>query len=866
MFLKMTFTVFAALSVSAVMSLTGIAAEEDNSTAAAEINQETNECYGLLTAISDIEEFIKYDEEPVTRADFVQAFISAIGAEGSSGADMSFKDVDAGSDMYGAISAAVGMSLISDSESFRPDDNITINEIYKICVTACGYGLQAETGGGYPEGYVAAAADLRLADGTSGGGSVTGADAYMIIYNTLDADYYEWNGSGYTKGEGNALKAYRGIETVEGIVTSNSTAATGSYEDASIAPELIDGTIGIDYVRYKTQTDYDKFLGYSVRAYISEGEYDTMEAVYVYPKSINEAIELANHDMEYSDGYVRDISQSSPKRYAVNNSAEIIYNGRADYDYKLDQLNDITGTVRLIDNNGDRRYDYVIIDSYYYMSVASFDRAERIIRDSTAPEKQLELDDGVKYSVYSEEESAYTELSEIAQDSILAVKRSADKKVVDIIILGRMLSGNVDSYSEKNVMVDGKSYYLSDYFIENYYTGLRSGKNADFYLGINDEIVVLSYIDNSMEYGYLIRAYMEDNSIDMGVRIFTQQGEIMRYACADEVMLDGNRVSAAKAFETINAKGSRQLIRYGLNEDGRVRYIDTSERSDTYIDDTQPLNEYNNLTRNVFASTYNYRVQIFYPYFNIQNTIIFRVPNDESDEEGYAIGYSFMDGNIADGTVEAYNVGFDGTADALVVYADNDASNINRTNPKIILVESVVEAVDENGDIKQKIYGWENGTFAEHFVSNRVEILKYRNTADIMPGDVIRYTEYNGEITAAVVDFIGSDLAPNIGDNLASCNVASTDCHYQVGSVYSLEGQWALISNTRDENGDFDYDGTSMINVKLPDNIAVFNMRSGTIRTGNINDVKTYLNSGSEASYLVVKQNYGTSNFAIIYE
>lgn len=861
---KMTFTVFAALSAAAVLSLTGLAAEGDDSTAAA-VSPETNEYYGLLTAISDIEEFIAYDEEPVTRADFVQAFISAIGAEERSGADLSFTDVDASSDMYGAISAAVGMSLISDSESFRPDDNITINEIYKICVTACGYGLRAEMTGGYPEGYIAAAADLRLSDGTSGGGSVTGADAYRIIYNTLDADYYEWSSSGYTKGEGNVLKAYRGIEAAEGTVTSNSTAATGSYEDAAMEPEMLEGTIGIDYIRYKTQTDYDKYLGYSVRAYISEGEYDSLEVVYVYPKNTNEEIELASHDMEYSNGYVEDTDRSSSKRYAVNSSAEIIYNGRADYNYRLDQLNDITGTVRLIDNNGDGRYDYVIVDSYYYMSVASFDRAELIIRDSTDSEKQLELDNGVKYSVYSEEEAAYTELSEITQDSILAVKRSTDKKIVDIIILGRILSGSVDSYSEEKVTVDGTSYYLSDHFIENYYTGLRSGKSADFYLGINDEIAAFSYIENSMEYGYLMLAYMEDGGLDMGVRLFTQQGEIVRYACPREVVVDGERMSAAKACEAINAKGTRQLIRYGLNTEGQVRYIDTSERSTTYLDDTQPLDEYNNLTRNVFAASYYYRVSVFYPYFNTQNTLIFRVPNTAEDEDAYAIGYSFADGNIADGTVEAYNVGLDGTADAVVVYADNDDSTINRVSPSIILVEDVYEEVAPDGEVKTKITGWENGTFREHYLRDGIEILKNREPAEIKPGDIVRFTENSNEITAAVVEFIGEQLRPNTGDNLGYFNIRSTDCHYQVGSVYSLEGQWALISNTQGETG-YDFDTENLINVRIPDNIAVYNLTDKTVRTGTRDDIKTYRNSGGEASYILVKQYYGTSNFCVIYE
>ena len=69
--------------------------------------------------------------------------------------------------------------------------------------------------------------------------------------------------------------------------------------------------------------------------------------------------------------------------------------------------------------------------------------------------------------------------------------------------------------------------------------------------------------------------------------------------------------------------------------------------------------------------------------------MIFKVPNNADDTSGYAIGYSFADEKIADGTIEPYNVGLDGTADALVVYADNNDAAINRVSPSIILVEKV---------------------------------------------------------------------------------------------------------------------------------------------------------------------------------
>lgn len=862
MLFKTTVAALTAVSLAAIPAMVTFAAENEEP---AEIETISNEYYGLLAAISGIENFIAYDSEPVTRADFIQSIVSVLGVDDVSGITLSFTDVDSGSELYGALSAAVGLTLISDSDLFRPDDNITINEIYKICVTACGYGISAELNGGYPDGYFSSGIELGITDGISGGSVITGEDAYRIIFNTLEADYLELDSNGYSKGEGNVLMAYRNIEAIDGIVTSNSTAATGSYTDAGIDTEILDGTIGIDYIRYTAKNDYDEYLGYNVKAYVTDGDYDTREVVYIYPKNNNNEAEFKSNSMEYENGYISRTDTSSSKKYNINNSAEVIYNGRADYNYKLDSINDITGTIKIIDNNGDNKYDYVIIDSYYYMKVASFDKEELIIRDKTSSEKEIDLDDDVKYSVYSEEENGYVELSEITGGSVLAVRRSNDNRIVDIIILGRILSGKIDSYSKEEICIDGTNYYFSDYFIENDYSGIKAGKNADFYLGINDEIAALSYIENVMQYGYLMKAYMEDGGEDMSIKVFNEKGEIEKYKCANDLILDGVKTSVTNALENITLSGTRQLIRYGLDKDGNCKYIDTSTKSTTYIDDTKPLNEYNNLTRNVFAASYYYRVSEFYPYFNIQDTIVFKIPNEASEESAYAIGYSFADGNIADGAVEAYNVGLDGTAEAVVVYADNNAANINRVNPKIILVEDVYEDVAPDGEIKIKITGWENGTFGEHYLRDGLEILKYRQPAEIKPGDIVRYTENNDEIVAAIVEFVGEDLSPNVGDNLGYFNIRSTDCHYQVGSVYSFEGAWALISNTQGETG-YDYSTSNLINVKIPGNVAVYNLSNDTIRTGTSDDIKTYRNSGGEASYILVKQYYGTSNFCVIYE
>jgi hypothetical protein len=144
-----------------------------------------SEEYGLVCAISDAEVYMPYSGEYVKRSEFVPAVISALGLESVSGAELTFSDVDRGSDIYNMLSAAVGMSFINNSEIFRPDDAITLNEALKICVTATGHAIDAEYEGGYPVGYAAIANRLGITQGVYANDVLTTREAYKLIYNTF---------------------------------------------------------------------------------------------------------------------------------------------------------------------------------------------------------------------------------------------------------------------------------------------------------------------------------------------------------------------------------------------------------------------------------------------------------------------------------------------------------------------------------------------------------------------------------------------------------------------------------------------------------------------------------------------------------
>ena len=87
------------------------------------------------------------------------------------------------------ISELKGFAGYEDN-TFRPENNITYNELQKIIVSALGYTQYAEMQGGYPDGYLTYSEKYNIMnniDTSDSNAYVTRKDAMQMIYNSLDA-------------------------------------------------------------------------------------------------------------------------------------------------------------------------------------------------------------------------------------------------------------------------------------------------------------------------------------------------------------------------------------------------------------------------------------------------------------------------------------------------------------------------------------------------------------------------------------------------------------------------------------------------------------------------------------------------------
>ncbi|MCL1828588.1 MAG: S-layer homology domain-containing protein [Oscillospiraceae bacterium] len=130
---------------------------------------------------------------PVTRAEFAKMMVSASAFKNSAAAGLSsFSDVRQTHWAAGYIKTAVSAGWFAGyaDGTFRPSDNIKLEEAATALLRMLGYTDSADFGGSYPEPQLSRYRSAGLSEGIGlgRGGTVTRADCVKLFYNLLRAD------------------------------------------------------------------------------------------------------------------------------------------------------------------------------------------------------------------------------------------------------------------------------------------------------------------------------------------------------------------------------------------------------------------------------------------------------------------------------------------------------------------------------------------------------------------------------------------------------------------------------------------------------------------------------------------------------
>ena len=426
---------------------------------------------------------------------------------------------------------------------FESDSAMTYNEAIKIAVKALGEGDIAEKNGGTYDEYLKLAASHNITEGverTQGNGIKKGSFLRMFD-NMLEEKVLvaDWNKNEfkYTPQDDNFLSVYHGIYKGNGKIVANPSAGIMGEEQAG-QNEL---KIGNRRLTNKNK-EYNGYIGRDVIYYYRDNKVGDSELVYLIGKNTNKVTVLTSSEitgfknMQYT--YTPEGTKTE-KTLRITNNANFIYNTKTIYDYTDEMLNPKSGTVTLIDSDGNGTYtneDTIIIDSYKNIVVSGIDSTNAIIYDKYASSKgrddyNINLNRIESYTIKDKHGDEYG-LRELREWDVLAAKIAPDNSYAEITLIDECCGGKVTAISDTNheIEVDGNTYEFSKDFGSNI-SSATVGKDATVYWDLFGKV------------------------------------------CAVRDGISSSAVTSSRNEESKNVERLVILTRFGITEDGTGKYI-----------------------------------------------------------------------------------------------------------------------------------------------------------------------------------------------------------------------------------------------------------------------------------------------------
>ena len=276
-------------------------------------------------------------EGTVTRAEFITIATRLLRIDDASAQqqDTSFSDVQSDYWASGYVKYAEDLGLINGTGDnlFSPENPILLNEVIKVMIHILGYDVPAQEMGGYPQGYTTVAGTLGLYKQISPDGeTLTRSEIAQIIYNAMDIVPLERqygsnivfkNENGKTLYE--LLTEHSDIVKISGIVME--TEFSSLYQSV---PSIEKGYIVIDNVKYKTEVNFNEYLGYYVEGYVQLDDSDDLyEIVKINPVSNrNELTVIDSEDAVITATSIEQVIDGRTERYSLDTDVQYVYNGR----------------------------------------------------------------------------------------------------------------------------------------------------------------------------------------------------------------------------------------------------------------------------------------------------------------------------------------------------------------------------------------------------------------------------------------------------------------------------------------------------------------------------------------------------------
>jgi hypothetical protein len=499
----------------------------------------------------------------------------------------------------------------------------------------------------------------------------------------------------------------------------------------------------------------------------------------------------------------------------IDAAANVIYNGKLLTARAADDFKPKTGSVRLIDSDGNGGYETLIIKDYKNYVVDGVVANDGVIRTMyNGGTFTFTVDDTVSPTVFYKD-GYETDIDSIVKWNVISVlesKNNVGAKLCEVYISETRIDGQITETADEGgrlsaVLDNGISYKTEKELEEREGGNLNKeiGRTYAFYLDIFGDIAAYdSDLASANNYGYLISA-----ALNKGVertakfKLFTLSQKVEVIDAADKIKFDGVPVTHTGAVDKlkIGPPGGTvtdedavkpQLIVYETNSEGKITDFKTAVDKSANLGYAASKNEF------VLSKAYTttgiriYKQMTSKDIYAVgENTVIFDIPSDLSKEKNFKTGRKFGTDESVKAPAYFYDVRGGGVIGVMVIISSASLGS-DYNDPQV--VEKTVQSIDEDGLPVTKIYfsggssaicdaeieydisltaadpGWDDNApdWAEWGYGNV-------RVSDLKEGDIIQYMLKDGKIARIqvllCVDNIGglryhnSDYTPQNANN-----------------------------------------------------------------------------------------------------
>ncbi len=733
--------------------------------------EEAAELLGALNImVGDAESGNFRPADNIRRSEFAKIAVATIGlgdVANSANHQTIFPDVVENHWANGYINTAVAHGLIVGDENgnFRPDDNVSFAEAVTVLVRMVGHEPSAENKGTWPTGHIVVANSIGITKNIPSqvnNSPVIRGIVANLTFNALTVDIMEQTGFGsdikYEVVDKTILEDTLGITKENGQITAN------EYTKLDSENGLAEGRVLMGETIYRVgKTNAKNLLGHQAILYSKEIDAAEPELIVARAdKTKNNILSLSSKNIssvtqpsssskttvKYWEN--KNVSKNTKNAY-ISAGAKLIYNGKST-EYSTSLLKPAFGTVHLLDTNKDSEADIVFVDEYTNYVVEHTSEASHTISDKYG-NASLVLDpdnSNIKFTI-EDKNGQPVEFSSIKEWNILSVTHSKSKDLIRVVVSTDSITGKVTEIGEDTVKIGDNHYEVAS----NYPNTIKINDEGIFYLDMDGKIAAVdSESARSGNYAYLITAAKSENiSNTVEFKLFTKEGETLILNGNDKIRFNGtSSQSADKVLSLLSTGGSvnKQLITYEVNSENKISTINIA------ADKTLSVEFNKSFTKNFEGDDIVYKsVSSKLGRFNItDDTLVFDIPNGETNSDNYAVRGKDMFVNENKYNVSVYDMNEDFSANVVIV--TNSSGKTSAESP-IAVVEKITSVQNDRGENVEKITVTHKGESVS-FLGSRAGIFVTEGGSKLAVGDIIQFkTNIRGEIDTVSVLLDASD-------------------------------------------------------------------------------------------------------------